>query len=87
MKLKKRVACMLFAVTLLLTVVCLAGCNTQLIDTTYKFDEAIIKLPDGTVVSGKVESWKDYSDSDAIQIKINGTTYYTFLGNVVLIQN
>ena len=61
------------------------GCNEQIFDTTYEFDRAIIMLPNGRVIDGKVQSWKDYEDSDAVQVKINGVTYYTFLSNVVLI--
>lgn len=64
----------------------LTGCgNRQMMDTTYRFQTAVIAMPDGTVVTGKVEGWKDYDDSDAVQVKIDGKTYYTFLGNVVLI--
>jgi hypothetical protein len=63
----------------------LSACNAQLIDTTYYYKTAQVKLPDGTVVTGKVNSWKDYDDSDAVQVVIDGVTYYTFLGNVVLI--
>lgn len=76
------------AITLVLAAllaVILTGCNYKMIDITYKFDRAILKLPDGTIVSGKLESWRDYEDSDAIQIRIDDTTYYTFLSNVVLI--
>jgi hypothetical protein len=61
------------------------GCNAQIIDTTYYYDTAIISLPDGGVVKGKVSSWKDYEDSDAVQVVVDGVTYYTFLGNVVLV--
>lgn len=64
----------------------LTGCgNRQMMDTTYRFQTAVIAMPDGTFVAGKVEGWKDYDDSGAIQVKIDGKTYYTFLGNVVLI--
>ncbi len=83
---KKRIICLLLAVMVILTMICLAGCNMSVIDTTYSFDEAMIAMPDGTVVQGKVESWKDYEDSDAIQVKIDGKVYYTFLDNVVLIK-
>lgn len=68
-----------------LLVVSLTGCNRQLIDTTYRFDRAIINLPDGTVVRGKVQSWKDYDDSDQIQVRIDGRTYLIHSANVVLI--
>lgn len=59
--------------------------NATWFDTTYHFDKAWIYMPDGSVVIGEVESWKDWEDSDAIQVKIkNGGTYYTHLSNVVL---
>ena len=61
------------------------GCNAQIIDTTYYYDTAIIALPDGSVVKGKVNSWIDYPDSDAVQVVVDGVTYYTFLGNVALV--
>ena len=60
----------------------LSGCNAQLVDTTYHYDTAIIALPDGSVVKGKVDSWIDYHDSDAVQVVVDGVTYYTFLENV-----
>lgn len=63
----------------------LSGCNKQMIDTTYKFDRAIIYLPDGTVVDGKVQSWTDFEDGDQIQVKIDGKTYLVHSSNVVLI--
>jgi len=59
--------------------------NATWFDTTYRFDKAWIYMPDGSVVIGEVESWKDWEDSDAVQVKIkNGGTYYTHLSNVVL---
>lgn len=62
-----------------------AGCtNVQLLDTTYKFDLAQITMPDGSVVEGAVDSWRDYDDSDMIQVVIGGVTYYTHSSNVVL---
>ncbi len=59
--------------------------NRQIFDTTYRFEKAILSLPDGTVVSGKVDSWRDYEDGDQIQVKINGTTYLVHSSNIVLI--
>lgn len=59
--------------------------NATWFDTTYHFDKAWIYMPDGSVVIGEVESWKDWEDSDAVQVRIkNGGTYYTHLSNVVL---
>ena len=63
----------------------LVGCNKQLIDTTYSFDRAIISLPNGEIVEGKVQSWKDFDDGDQVQVKINEKTYLVHTINVVLI--
>lgn len=63
----------------------LSACNRQMFDTTYKYSSAIISLPDGNIVSGKVQSWMDYEDGDQLQVKIDGTTYLVHSSNVVLI--
>ena len=82
---KKRVLCLLSALVMMLA---LSACgNRQLIDTTYTFNKAIISLPNGTVVEGKVTSWKDYEDGDQIQVVIDGTTYLLHASNVALVSN
>lgn len=63
----------------------LSGCNKQMIDTTYKFDRAIIELRNGTIVEGKVQSWTDFEDGDQIQVKVDGKTYLVHSSNVDLI--
>jgi ABC-type glycerol-3-phosphate transport system substrate-binding protein len=70
---------------LMLTATLTACGNRQLFDTTYKFDRAIISLPNGDVIDGKIDSWIDYEDGDQIQVKINGTTYLVHSSNIVLI--
>lgn len=83
---KKIIAMALVLVLMVALFAAVAGCsNMQVIDTTYKFDRAIIALPDGTIVEGAVQSWRDYEDSDQIQVKIDGVTYLVFASNVVLI--
>lgn len=72
------------AMTLLLLTACGAGLPT-FIDTTWLYDEVMIAMPDGSVVSGKVETWCDYENSDQLQVKVNGDTYLTHASNVVLI--
>ena len=66
-------------------VISLSGCNRQIIDTVYSFDEAVVRLPDDTVIRGKVDSWKDFSDGDQIQVKIDGDTYLVHSSDIVLI--
>ena len=70
---------------LLAAVVTLSGCgNYDMWDTTYRFHRAIISLPNGEIVDGKVDRWVDF-ESDAVQVVIDGTTYLTHYSNVVLI--
>ena len=65
------------------SILLMAGCNKQVIDLTYEYSQAQIKMPDGTVVEGKVDSWNDY-EGDQLQVKINGTTYLVHSSNVIL---
>ena len=80
---KKILAITMIAILLVAT---LSSCNKQMIDFTYSFDKAIISLPNGEVVEGKVDGWTDYEDGDQIQVKINGVTYLVHSSNVVLIK-
>ena len=59
--------------------------NRRLIDNKNHFDRAIISLPNGEVVDGKISSWLDYTNSDVVQITIGGKTYLTHYANVVMI--
>ena len=61
--------------------------NRQLMDMNYHFDRAIIRLPNGEVIEGKLTSWLDFSDSDVVQVKIDGKTYLTSYVNVCLIDD
>ena len=60
-------------------------CNKQLLDTTYSFDKAILALPNGEIVEGKVQSWADFEDGDQIQVKIDGKSYLVHSSNIILI--
>lgn len=61
--------------------------NRRLIDNKYRFGRAILRLPDGEIVEGKVSSWLDFDDSDAVQVTIGGKTYLTHYSNVCLIDD
>ena len=65
----------------------LSGCNKQMVDLTYSYEYAIIGLPNGETVEGRVSSWTDYEDGDQLQVKIDGKTYLVHSSNVVLISN
>jgi hypothetical protein len=79
----KKILIVLLVLVIVLTV--LTGCNRQLFDTTYSFDRAIISLPNGKIIEGKIDSWIDYEDGDQIQVKVNGTTYLVHSSNIALI--
>lgn len=83
---KKQIA-LLLAVIAALTFALLSGCNKQMVDLTYSYEYAIIGLPNGEVVEGKVSSWTDFEDGDQIQVKIDGKTYLVHSSNVVLISD
>ena len=90
---KKKVTVILILVLILLMV---AGAailinenfyNRTIIDLTYAYDRAIIQLPNGEIVEGRVESWTDYADGDQVQVKINGKVCLVHSANVALIKD
>ncbi len=83
----KKCIVLLLALVLALSAALLAGCNKQMVDLTYSYEYAIIGLPNGEVVEGKVSSWTDFEDGDQIQVRIDGKTYLVHSSNVVLISD
>jgi len=81
----KKLIAFLITIIAILSVLVLSGCNKQMVDLTYSYEYAIIGLPNGETVEGKVSSWTDFEDGDQIQVKINGKTYLVHSSNVVLI--
>lgn len=77
----------LIAIILVLAMIfVLCSCNRTLFDTQYHFNYAIISLPNGDVVEGKVESWHDFEDGDQLQVKIKGIVYLVHSSNIVLME-
>lgn len=75
----------LFGLCVLASIVCISGCNKQIIDTTYEFNKAIIIIGDETK-EVEISSWKDYDDGDQIQIRTtDGTIYLGHASNILLI--
>ena len=83
----KKLIALLLCIIVVLSVLVLSGCNKQMLDLTYSYEYAIIALPNGEVVEGRVSSWTDFEDGDQIQVKIDGKTYLVHSSNVVLISN
>ena len=81
----KKLVALLLCVIGVLSALLLTGCNKQMLDLTYSYEYAILSLPNGEVVEGKVSSWTDYEDGDQLQVRIDGKTYLVHSANVVLI--
>ena len=70
-----------FIIIFLLSTFTLTGCNEQIIDTNYTFKRAYIE----GVGEIEVSTWRDYDDSDQIQITgKDGVTYLTHSSRVIL---
>lgn len=50
---------------------------------TYSYSWAQIKMPDGSIVEGKVSSWNDY-EGEQLQVCIDGKTYLVNSVNIVM---
>lgn len=83
----KKVIAMLLCVIALLSVLLITGCNKQMVDLTYSYERAILQLPNGEIIEGRVSSWTDFEDGDQIQVKIDGKTYLVHSSNIVLISD
>lgn len=75
---------------LLISVLMMTGCslgNHQIgLDFKQSFDEAIIILHNGEMIEGKIDSWRDFDESDVVQVTIEGVTYLTHYSNVILMR-
>lgn len=77
----------LAALILMVMMVTMVGCgNTQIIDTKWSFDTAIIAIGK-EVKTVKVDKWKDYEGGVVQVIDEDGNVYMTSYTNLVLIQN
>ena len=78
---------MLLWLLILVTLLSFTACNKQMVDLTYSYERAILSLPNGEVIEGKVSSWTDFEDGDQIQVRIDGKTYLVHSSNIVLISD
>ena len=83
----KKIIAILLVLVVALSMALLAGCNKQMVDLTYSYERAILSLPNGEVIEGRVSSWTDFEDGDQIQVKIDGKTYLVHSSNIVLISD
>lgn len=79
----KRIGLIVLLVAMLFTL-CACG-NRDHWDTVYTYDTVIVQLADGSVVKGKCQNWRDYENSDMMQVKVDGKTYLVHSMNCSLI--
>ena len=78
---KKRLLAIILALGMVLS---MSACNRQMIDLTYSYKYAIISLPNGEIIEGKVDSWRDFEDGDQLQVTVDGVTYLVHATDAVL---
>lgn len=83
---KKIVLIVLLTVGALLLSSCSLGNREIGWDMKQTFDEAIIILHNGEMIEGKIDSWRDFDESDVVQVTIEGVTYLTHYSNVILLR-
>ena len=58
---KNRIICVVVCMMMLVGCLGLCSCgNYRVFYTTFTYSWAQIKLPDGTIIQGKVDNWTDY---------------------------
>lgn len=91
---KKKVKVIALLLVVAVCAVLLAGCEESYYKTGNRitggkdvqtFTYAWIKLGDTEVVKGFISQWRDYENSDTVQIMINGKFYLTHYTNVIMV--
>lgn len=79
---RKKIICFIIGLCVMFVV---SGCNYQVVDLQYQYNYAYIQLQDGTLIQGKIESWRDYEDGDQLQVTVDGKVYLTHSYNCTLV--
>ena len=61
----------------------LCACGNR--DIVRTFDRVIVKLADGSIVEGKCQDWRRYSNNGMVQVKVNDKIYLIHSVNCTLI--
>lgn len=78
----KRIICLIICIVLML---CVTACGAEgPVSSSSGNKRAVIRMPDGVLVEGKVDRWYPYQ-CGLVEVEINGTTFTTHGANVVLI--
>ena len=83
----KKAIAIILTLAVIVGLLVMAGCNKQMVDLTYSYERAVLVLPNGEVIEGRVSSWTDFEDGDQIQVRIDGKTYLVHSSNIALISD
>ena len=85
MKKKRIVTLAVLVIIIMFTTGCSKG-NRKFLDTTSSFDYAVIELPNGKIVEGKVKTWRNYDRLDQLQVTMeDGKIYLVHSSDCALI--
>lgn len=79
----KRIGLIFILITMAVTL-CSCG-NRDHWDTVWKYDTVMVRLSDGSVIMGECQNWRDYENSDMMQVKVNDKVYLIHSTNCTLI--
>lgn len=91
---KKYWKIMTIALIFIMSVLVLTGCDSEYYKTGNRitggkdvqtFTYAYIVLDGQEIAKGAITQWRDYDNSDVVQVLVNGKYYLTHYSNVVLI--
>ena len=87
-KLKMILLMIVLLVAMVVVSSCSLGNRSIGLDMKQSFDEAYIYTLDGQLaVHDTITSWRDFSESDVVQITIGNKTYLTHYVNVLMVRN
>lgn len=84
---KKFIAILFIGVLIMTLTACTVKTGNRIVSgkDVQTFTYAYIRLGDKDIIEGYVTQWRDYKDSDAVQVMINGKYYLTHYSCCVLV--
>lgn len=84
-KFKKSILLSLLLLPFLTTCDSSDSSNKEVLNDVYKFNYAQVKLLDGSVVDGELETWSQRSENDTIRVTLKDRkSYLTHASNIIL---
>lgn len=83
----KRVAAILLIIFMLMVMTgCMSTNRNGAADLVWNFNYAYVGMNGMRVAEGPIQTWRDFDDSDVVQVQIDGVYYLTHYTNVILVK-